>query len=334
MIDTTAWRTKLTKAQLDNILKRSKEYSEYDHENKTTGFRILRSNTNIGSYDSNITIKCYDGFNAYLEFSLPKQYLGNNVELLYPRQIEEALTTIYENIVERYGDFPHYKKWLLQRLDLCYAWRFLSQSLTIEILKILKTFDYPRKNKYLYKESVMWRGRTYSIKFYLKNDEFLSHDYRKLIKLGKIDFAKKIAELSDGVLRFEITLRKQALDYLFKKKDITYQDLLSQEFLEKILQRYLNTLTMNLDKSVMDDNEVLKRLQETYPSRKAIRLFAFFKTFNSEKLNQKQILKDNYHASTIWRNKNDLSLANIGLPSHTKPITFSLDIPSDLVVNT
>lgn len=44
MIDTTAWRVTLTRQQADMILKRAKEYSEFDHETNTTNFRILKDN--------------------------------------------------------------------------------------------------------------------------------------------------------------------------------------------------------------------------------------------------------------------------------------------------
>lgn len=333
MIDTIAWRVILTQQQADMILKRSKEYSEFDHETNTTNFRILKDNLHIGSYDSNITIKCFEDLRASVEFSLPKQHFGNNVELLYPSQLEQALGGVYARLVDHFGDFPHYRDWFLQRLDLCYGWKYASQAFAKEALNVLKTFDYSRKSKYLYPESVMWRGKTSSIKFYLKQNEYLKHDYKKLIKLGQDDFAKRILVVSEGVLRFEITFRKPAIDYLFKNKHVTYKDILSKEFLERILGEYLGNLTMNLDKVVIDDKEALRRLKQAYPLQKAMRLFSFFKLYNSPKLNYRQIFKDHYNSSTIWRNKRDIANAKVGLPNDKSIPSFELNIPSDLVVN-
>lgn len=333
MIDTTGWYVDITPRQAAMIRKRSKEFSEYDHDTKETKFRLVKDNLNIGSYHSSIIIKCFEDSLVYLEFSLPKQHRGNNVELLYPAQLELALGGVHASLVDRFGSFPPYMTWHLQRLDLCYGWRFPSQASAVQALGVLKTFDYPRKSKYLYNESVMWRGRTQSIKFYLKHNEYSKHNRKKLIGSGIDPLTDPIYRLSIGVLRFEITLRKQALDNLFNKKKVTYTDLLSQPFLERTLDEYLKRLTMNLDKSVMDDRETIRRLKETYISQKAIRLFTFYKLFTSPKLNHRQILKDHYNLSTIWRNKRDIAHAKVGLPNHTNPVPFVLSIPSELVVN-
>lgn len=333
MIDTTGWRVALTQKQLDLILKKSVEISEYNHELEETRFRILKSNLQVGSFHSNITIRCFDELETYIEFSIPKQFYGNNVLLLYPSQLDRALGGVWQSLVDHFGDFPHYMTWRLQRLDLCYSWRYASQASAEEALAVLQTFDYPRKSKYLYKESVMWRGKTSSIKFYLKHNEYSKHTRKLLIMLDRDPDKDLIYRLSIGVLRFEITFRKEALNDLFSKKQITYKDLLSQEFLERTLARYLNALTMNLDKSVMDDKEALKRLKTHYPRQKAIRLFTFYKLYNSPQLNHRQILKDHYNPSTIWRNKKDIANAKIGLPSDKKIPSFDLTIPSTRVVH-
>lgn len=69
----------------------------------------------------------------------------------------------------------------------------------------------------------MWTGRTLSIKFYLKQNEYKKHP-----PLLGID--SSVLELSKGVLRFEITIRKQALVHLYGKKIILFNDLLSKNF--------------------------------------------------------------------------------------------------------
>jgi hypothetical protein len=327
MIDTTKWRVALTSKQADLILKRSSEISEYNHESKETKFRILKTNVNLGSYLSSISIKCFDDLEAEFEFSIPKQLFGNNVVLLYPAQLEQALYGIWQSLVDHFGDFPPYMTWHLQRLDLCYSWKLPSQAVAQAVLSIVKTFDYPRKSKYIYSESVMWRGKTLSIKFYLKYLEYKKHH-------PVLGIDQSILELSKGVLRFEITLRKQALVYIFGKKTILYDDLLSQKLLEKVLSGYLDRLTMNLDKNVTNDNETLKRLKETFPlHRKAIRLYTFYKQLTSSQLNDRRIIKENYNPSTVWRNRRDIAQAKVGLPSEMRPLPFKLEIPSELVVN-
>lgn len=184
MIDTTGWKIKVSPEQVNKIRRRSKEISKYDHDSDTSIFKFINDNIYVGSYNSSIILKCNDEDEVYIEFSVPKQYLGNNVELLYPSQLEQALAGIHKSLVDRFGDFPHYMTWKLQRLDLCYSWRLASQDEAAEALEILKTFDYPRKFKFLFPESVMWKGRAYSVKFYLKHPEFIRHDRKKLIESG------------------------------------------------------------------------------------------------------------------------------------------------------
>lgn len=324
----------LTPEVIQNILRRSKEYSEYDHETKTTNFRIVKDNLHFGSYESSIILKCFESEEAYIEFSIPKQYLGNNVELVYPSSLEQALAGVHGSLVDRFGAFPSYRNWRLQRLDLCYGWKYSSQASAAAILNVLKTFDYPRKNKYLYQESVMWRGKTSSIKFYLKYPEFIRHDYKKLVQLGKDEYADKILKLSEGVLRFEITFRKPAIDTLFGRRTVYYSSLLDLDFLETALDLKLGQLTMNLDKSVIDDNEALRRLKLIYPSQKAIRLLNFYILYNSTNINHRRMIRENYTYTTIWRYKSDIAKAKLGLPNFKSPVEFKLDIPSDLVVNT
>jgi hypothetical protein len=329
MIDTTGWKINVSYEQIKLILSKSKEFSEYDHATKTTRFRIIKDNIYIGSYDSNVTIRCYETNQVYIEFSLPKQYLGNNVELLYPSQLEQALAGVYESLVDRFGAFPHYKNWYLQRLDLCYGWRYQSQESAEQILKILKTFDYPRKSKYLYRESVMWRGKTSSIKFYLKNPEFTKHDYKNLYDINP-EKAKEILNLSDGVLRFEITFRKQSINYIFNKSYVTSFDLLDKRFLENVLSTYLNRLTLNLDKTMLNDQEVLFRLQKHFSKRKALRVFLFYQWLTSSNIYYRQILKDHYNPSTIWRYKQEFKKAKLGISVDTVSFDFDLQIPSEL----
>lgn len=335
MIDTVKFKIPLSEEQFNLILKKSHEIVKTNNQNNIVEFRIVNNDIEIGSYDRKITIRIFDTQHANVELSLPKFYLGNNVELLYPSQVEMALQRLQDCLQDHYGDFPPYMNWSLERLDLCYAWRYQDQQTAVRALSVLKTFDYPRKSKYLYKDSVMWRGRHFSLKFYLKLPEFVQHDFHQLNRAGKHDFANRIFALSEGVLRFEITMRKEQLKDLWGKKILTYKELLDKENLEHILGEYLNRLLINLDKSVMDDEQVLSKIRLAgFRNRRIIDLFAYYKLCVSPKLNFKQIYKDHYNPSTIWRYKRDLKNAGVGLPQLDLPINFSLDIPSEQVVNT
>jgi hypothetical protein len=334
MVDTLKFKIPLSEKQFKLIQGKSCEITKTNNQNNVVEFRIINYDLEIGSYDKKITIKIFDDQYALLELSLPKFYLGNNVELLYPSQVEEALRILQNKLQEHFGDFPPYMKWSIERLDLCYGWKYDSQAFVINALSILKTFDYPRKSKYLYKESVMWKGPYYSLKFYLKQPEFIKHDYHRLKRANIHEFADRILALSDGVLRFEITIRKEQIKYIFDKKIVTYKELLNKINLEHIMGEYVSNLLLHLDHSVMDEQQVLLRLRsKNYSKRKVMALFSFYKLYLSPKLNYRQIYKDTYNNSTIWRYKKYLSEAGVGLPQLDLPINFSLEIPSRFVVN-
>ncbi len=337
MIDTVGFSVKISKYRYDKILEKSKEYSEFDHKENKINYRVLRADVPIGSFDNKITLKCYTDGVVRFECSLPKRYYANNIQLLYPSQLEQALSIIQNVLRYRFGYFPSFHVWSIERVDLCYAWKFPEKTTVEEILTILKTFDYPRKIKYTYIEAVMWRGRSYSLKFYLKEKEFLKHDFRELCKrTDNSNYAYNLLKLSEGVLRYEITFRKTMVKKLFSssiKGRITYVNLLNEEYLIKILNHHLNLLFSNLDRKATNDRDVLSKLKCKYPRKKAIRLFEFYNLYYSKKEYDRKLEKDNYHPTTIWRKKRDLVNAGVGIPQSNIPFPFTLDIPSPLTIN-
>lgn len=168
----------------------------------------------------------------------------------------------------------------------------------------------------------------YTVKFYLKYPEFQRHDLKK----GQNDDRLyEILELAKGVLRFEISCHKRQLPELFYGKSrITYRDLLDEERIIELLNKYKNKLLSNLDPKLVNDKSVLDKLKGYYPHKKALRLYTFYKQFYSNSPHEKQLLRDNYHQTTIWRNKHDLASIGIGILSDITSLDFSLDIPSSL----
>lgn len=336
MIDTVTFWTNITKKQFDRITKRSREYIVTDNELNAIKFHGTKADLKLGSFNSNINIQS-DGETARIEFSLPKQYLGNNVELLYPSMVPVALELVQNRLRDYYGDFPSFKEWNLIRLDLCYAWKWPDKELVKKILEWLKTFDYPPKSKHPYPTSVMWRGKTFTLKFYLKNDEFIRNELNKhpdIYNKDETGFTRRILDLSEGVFRFEITFRSGALKYVFKSKNkLNYEVLLDKQFLTDRLNFHLNKLLSNLNRKSANDRDVLSKLRAVYNKKKSIRLFEFYNLYFSPNPNDRKSLKDYYDPSTVWRKKRDIASAGVGLPNFNLPFEFDLSIPSKFVVN-
>lgn len=332
MIDTVRFKILVDIELSKQIELKGKSNIIKDNRQKDELLNYYKTDLPIASFNPNISIFSYDGKYIQLECSLPKQYNGENVTLLYPSRVLYAMENLYQKLKSLFPTFPPYKQWTIIRLDLCYAWRLSTQLQATQLLEMLKLLDYPRKFKYLYKTAVMYRGHHYSIKFYLKHDEYKRHDEAKLYEIDK-DLANEIYQLSKGVIRFEITYRYQQLKFLFEKNQVTYLDLLNKDFLEKIMSDVISKLLQNRNKASMTDSQIIDKLKAKYKTEKAMRLFNFYKNYYSEQMHLKKMLKDNYHPSTIWRNIRDISLANVGISTDLLDFDFNLLIPSPLVVN-
>lgn len=330
MIDTIGFQTKITEEQAYLIRCKSKEVIGRDNEKNELNFRILKKMIELGSHDSKITVRCHDDENVHVELSLPKFEYGHNVFLLYPSQVEGTASRLREKLREYFGDFPPYTEWRVERLDFCYAWKFQDQIAAYHALSVLKAFDYPRKTKHLYSSSVQWSGRSYTLKFYMKLEEVEAH---ALKELKDKFFSNEVLKLANGVLRFEITCRKTELAHLFGKQDIHILDFRDEDFVVTILDHFLTKLLDNLSPETSNTVDVIKRLQQTFSKRKAQLLWVFYKEWFSKDAYSRQILKENYCQSTIWRKKHDLATAGVGLPTTDKKLDFKLDIPSPNVVN-
>lgn len=158
----------------------------------------------------------------YIEFSVPKFWYGHNIHLLY-----DFITPLklLKQILEKqlHCRFVDVLQWTLWRVDICYAWRCPTQTIAQQILDSLKRLHYPRKKPTIYENSVLFTGATYSLKFYLKLPEFLSHDLKVLLKQKVLlEYINSLENKATGVLRCEATLRRK---YLKVNNILTINDL-------------------------------------------------------------------------------------------------------------
>ncbi|NJL57528.1 hypothetical protein HC928_22150 [bacterium] len=180
-----------------------------------------------------------------VELSLPKLWYGDNVRLLHDALkslllLRNYLHQAFSLKTRRQLSDP--LNWRISRVDLCYTWRFPEQQTAQHFLDSLKSQRFPYKQPTIRPHSITFTGgkhATYSAKFYLKLPEFLSHDAKAMRKAkvseSEINLRKNLAT---GLLRFEITLRRQWL----KRQEInTVSDLIRPyqwaEFDEELIER-------------------------------------------------------------------------------------------------
>jgi hypothetical protein len=193
--------------------------------NPKTGDLILRHYagslpSNFDSHHREVRFSVDPNWNAdktflTVELSLPKFWYGHNISLLY--NWRNALELLRSRFNESFrlntkAVICDVHNWILNRVDICYAWRFPSQDTAQSFLDSLKVLKYPRKSPIIYPTSILYKGTTYSMKFYLKYPEFRKHDLQSMIKKGaSLEWVEHLEHCASGVLRAEATCRTKFL---------------------------------------------------------------------------------------------------------------------------
>lgn len=257
MIDTIKLGIPLTRGQHAKLLKLifTRDRWQWTQFHPTTGeLHIVRAEsvltTDGESYHREIRWNIPDSFSPgtclVVELSLPKLWYGHNIHLLYdwPAAVAELRRLFHAELRCR---LPPLSGWRVLRLDCCYAWRFPSQSLAQAFLDSLANHKFAGKKPIIYPDAIFFPGRTLSLKIYLKLNEFRKHDRRELLKCNaNLDWINYLESIADGVLRLEVTLRKQFLtterDYLQSRRVETLSDLMTPltavQIDDEILSKY------------------------------------------------------------------------------------------------
>jgi len=326
MIDTIRLKIGLTNDNIKGIKGNSPIlYQKIDIQNSQILYKNIKDEIKLGSYIDFVALFIDSFNNLFVELSIPKFYNSQNIYLISNNKIISFLTLLKEDL-ELYfnSEIIDIEMWELQRIDICYAWRFDSQTDLDDIIEVLRPFAIQRKRNYQYKSSFMSVGENYSIKFYDKNKEYISHDFKRIYKQNK-DLAFMYDEISKNVLRFEVTLRKEYL----KQMNYDINTFTDEYFVLNLLDYFLKKFVGVNNLKVMDKKEVLYQLMNYYSNKKAIRLWQFYRDFSDPSL--KILLSSLYNRSTISRNLSELRSSSVGLLSDT--LSFDLSIPSDRCVN-
>ncbi len=262
---------------------------------------------------------------------------GHNIYLFYP-SIEPVLK-IVQNAMEKAFEIniPSYESWIIQRLDICYAWRLSTQEEAYLAFLVLNPFDYSRKNKIAFDTSFEMKGSSFDFKGYLKFDEFKNHDFKRFKKLKRLGLAYDFLELSKGVFRIELSMRKKKLQTYFKK-ELTYTDINNTVPLQKILREHFSQYLNHIDTKVMEEKEIIAKLFSIFKPSKALNLFSFYNLWHhpnpSIRARNRNAYKKQLHPSTLWRKHNELRKAKVGISNQKNKFNFDFSIPSPFVVNT
>ncbi len=297
-------------AQLESTLTRFRK------EDLSTGeikFEFYASNVELGSYHRNVTIKSSKvPTGLFIECSLPKYERGNNVEMIYPRDILGIVEKLYSELcVQVKYALPHFSLWPVYRLDICYNWLLRDKAEAMHAIDFIKRIDYPRKKKHVWDTSIMHTGSAYVVKFYIKGPEFLKHDFKEIEKQS-YERAKQLAEYAERILRFEVGLKHVYLTAHFKRKAIYLADIADDTVIENVLKEYLGKVFHYINTKTTTEAEVRRILSEHFTKTKTMRLYQFYKGYYFDEEMKAMYLAGGLERSTLYRYKKDLKRVGIG----------------------
>lgn len=317
MIDTIKFLIPIQDPNLLLKLKGSlKRFRKEDLKTNEVHFEFYSSQIELGSYNRNVNIMSSNqpqGF--FVEFSVPKYLKGNNVEMIEPKELNIAIPKLYEELCKHMEyKLPHFSTWSVYRLDVCYNWIFQNKDTATRAIDFIKLIDFPRKKKYIWDTSVMYKGRAYTIKFYLKGPEFRKNDFDIVYEKDE-DSAHKLLYWANRILRFEVGIRKNHLQEFLGQKSVLLEHITDHQTIEETLKHYLDKLFKYLDRQTMKNEDIKTILFANFTPQKATRLYDFYQNFYFNPEMKQMYLRGGLDRSTIYRYKKDLERVKIGLSS-------------------
>jgi hypothetical protein len=307
-------------------------FDRFKKDNLKSGlieFEFYTFNIPAGSYNRTVQIRqSLKPSGLFIEFSIPKYEKGNNIEMIYPHRLKLILEKLHNEISQKLNNkIIPFSQWPIYRLDICYNWLFANKEHAQYAMNFIQKIDYPRKQKYTYQTSVMFKGSSYTIKFYLKGAEFLKHDFKSI----ETETALKLFDYATRMLRFEVSMRKEHLLKKFDVKSLFLVDISDDEKILKLLQQYLESVFKYVTPKTTKEFEIETVLYSNFTKTKATRLYQFYKGFFHDEAMKKRLQSGGMHRATIYRYKKELKVLNIGSDisdSESEGIVEQLIIPS------
>lgn len=192
-----------------------------------------RSSINIASSHYSISFLIHKERDFIeLNFSIPKYVHSTNV-LQFVDQHDTGVKHTYQKFLALMVDFfnkylplpPDWHDVEINRIDICFNQFFLSKKDALRYLEEQRTLniDYARSEKNRFQSygttTVQYLTDNYSFKIYHKGTEFIKNDYGRLAKNNPKNLnLAELRDISDRILRYEMSAKKGLLNYLFKQR--------------------------------------------------------------------------------------------------------------------
>lgn len=334
MIDTVRFRVPISHDFSLKLRKYGTTSVRTDNQVEVELYKVHSALLNIGSYDYHVNLFVSDIWeNLTIEFSLPKYANGHNLYINDLDSFKSSVNKLYIYLLGTFGDVVHPDSWEIQRLDVCYAWKFQDQGTAEAFLRAIQCVSIPKLKKAQYdRESVMFKGETLTPKFYLKLHEFFKHDYKRLKNIDET-LSDDLLVYASGILRYEVTLRKKALQRLFEVEKLRIPKI-TTEVLYNILNIYFSQITKYMDSHNMTLEDIKNKITSKHSPKLARNLYLYYCACQLTDPSALAIFKQMADRSTLYRYDTYLHALNIPKVASPSIQGHAFTIPSIYGVRT
>jgi len=209
-----------------------KNYRYFADRDKVS-FLGVRSKHYVAS--SHYSINCFENYERdFIEVnvSVPKYVFGTNVFQFVDKPDETPwhVWTKFERWIRDlflylFPGLPDYSDVEINRIDMCFNQVFRSKEAALKYLSNQKEMQVKwarsERNRFSSYGSTTIQSNTddYSFKIYHKGTEFMIKDFKELDRRNPRNYSlKELSEVADRMLRYEVTFRKGAINYVWKQK--------------------------------------------------------------------------------------------------------------------
>jgi hypothetical protein len=209
-----------------------------------------------------------------VEGSVHKAMLGHNV-WGGPLDPSRSATWLVSELSRRLGvPLPPYG-WRCARADWAEVYDLGSFEACEEYINGMSQARYPRRKVCRYSsQSVMFAGKTTTVKGYHKGPEFSKNDFRRLEKSVSVQYAADLQDLANRLLRFETTVKLEKLKS--DHGEMPPIECVTREYLEALHDREMHRIVREGESemhTVRRNEEVSRRLVMMYGLKLSNTLF-------------------------------------------------------------
>jgi len=229
-----------------------------------------------------------------IEFSMSRLFYGTNA-VIFDLKYFNTLARIVDKKIS--VEFPALEidslsKWMCNRLDVCVHYYSYNEMEKQSYIDVIKKHVLPRSISYAYPTGKQSTTRSFNFTIYDKFKEIVYRKENKFHTVSREDLS--ILHSTKDIIRFEIQLKRAALNYRFKQSR-QLEELLTQNVLESIITEFLKKSHLNIP--ILSQQELKSDIKQRFSKTKSRNLLKYIKTANSEGI----FIKKKNYSSTLHK---------------------------------